>query len=64
MGKLYLVTVRRVLTQEFRIEVEAVSTKEARRSACDAAIQERPALWHGAKTTAKAIKTQRGGFDT
>jgi hypothetical protein len=64
MGKPYVVTVRRVLTQEFRIEVEALSAKEARRAACEAALQERPALWHGAKAKATAIKAQRGCFDS
>ena len=63
MGKLYIVTVRRALTQKFRMEVEATSAREARRVACSAAVEERPALWHGAKTTAQALKAERGSFE-
>lgn len=62
MKKSYIVTVRRVLTQEFRIEVQADSPDEARVDACVRAVDERPALWHGAETTAKAIKVIRGMF--
>jgi len=60
--KSYIVNVRRTLVQEFSIEVEASSPEQARIVACESAVDERPALWHGAKVYAQAIKVIRGIF--